>query len=428
MDQFKRSGKKPGARGSHFFKCIFCNVLMVVVVLLCACQQDSNVVVGQPRQLDSMQVAAYRDSLSQFFDYLLNTRGFSGGILVSKNGQVLYEHYQGVADAQRSPYTAETPTHVASTSKTFTSHAVFQMVEQGKIRLSDPVVNYLPRLPYPTVTIRQLLNHSSGIPNYAYLLPGYKWPTSQTATNYDVLRVLQERSPGLEFQPGSKFHYSNTNFVLLALVVEKVSGVFFPNYLRDSIFARCGMTHSYVVHHNNPGDFLPSWRGNTLLGYNYLDGIYGDKNVFTTCRDLLRYDSAIRAGVLLKANSYMEAWTPNFRDTKYRDTFEFYGLGWRLKVWGDTLKIPYHNGWWHGNNAVFQRVIADSAVIIVTGNRFMNSIYQAPLAANVFRKYFTKPSEEVDEDNNGNKKPKPVAKKKSKKVTKKKAPVKKKTR
>jgi CubicO group peptidase (beta-lactamase class C family) len=344
------------------------------------------------RALDPAEVNKYQDTLSYFFDSLLLRQGFSGGILVAKNGQILYEHYQGYSDeAAVDSITAITPFHVASTSKTFTSTAIMQLVQAGKINLDDSLQQFFPLFPYQGITVRNLLNHSSGIPYYINLFEKYKWDKKKIATNSDVLYMLYAQRPPLEFATGSRFRYCNTNFVLLALIVEKITGRFFPDYVRDSIFTKCGMSNSYVVSQNNPGGFLPSWSpGNRAYGFDCYDGIYGDKNVFTTCRDMLKYDSCIGENVLLTNSSYEQVWTPYFRDDHYHDSIEHYGLGWRLKIFPDSLKIPYHNGWWHGNNSVFQHVLADTAVIIVTGNRFTSRIYQAAKAANVFRPYYTK--------------------------------------
>lgn len=359
------------------------------------------------RHLDTIEVKSYQEQLASFFDSLLLRSGtFSGGILVAKNGQVLYENYTGFADGDKmEAITPDTRFHVASTSKTFTSIAVMQLVAQGKINLDDSIQVYFPLFPYQGITVRRLLSHSSGLPNYANLFPYYKWDEKKTATNTDVLHLFYANRPGLEFVPGTRFHYSNTNFALLALIVENVSGRFFPDYVQDSIFSRAGMTHSYVLNHRNPGAYMPSWAGNRIYDFNFLDAIYGDKNVFTTCRDLLKYDSAIRVGALL-SNAWLDsAWTPSFVDRKYNDPIEHYGLGWRLKVFSDSLKVPYHNGWWHGNNAVFQRLIADTAVIIVTGNRFSNRIYSAAKAANIFRPYYYnfREEQEVEQGQSGRK-------------------------
>lgn len=108
----------------------------------------------------------------------------------------------------------------------------------------------------------------------------------------------------------------------------------------------------------------------------------------TTCRDLLKYDEALREGKLVKPELLAHAWQPNFKDASHSEYYEFYGLGWRLKIFNNYLKIPYHNGWWHGNNAVFQRLVADTAVVIVTGNRFNRRIYASARVANLFRPYF----------------------------------------
>jgi CubicO group peptidase (beta-lactamase class C family) len=272
-----------------------------------------------------------------------------------------------------------------------------QLVQAGKLNLDDSLGKFFPQFPYPGNTVRNLLNHSSGIPYYANFMDKYGWDKKQVATNADVLYSLYANRPPQEFTPGSRFRYCNTNFVLLALIVEKVSGRFFPDFIKDSIFTPCGMSHSYVVSQKNPQDFIPSfYPGNRIYNFDYLDGVYGDKNVFTTCRDMLKYDSCIRENVLLSKSSYEQVWKPYFKDTHYHDTSEYYGLGWRLKIFDDSTIIPYHNGWWHGNNSVFQRLIPDTAVIIVTGNRFTNRIYQSAKAANVFRPYYNRGDLQAD--------------------------------
>jgi CubicO group peptidase (beta-lactamase class C family) len=342
------------------------------------------------RQMDTTEIQKYHDALAGFFDSLLNTRGFSGGILVAKNGVVLYEHYQGdVYGSGETPIDSRTPFHVASTSKTFTSTAILQLEAKGLLSLDDSLTKFWPSFPFTGITIQNLLNHSSGIPDYAYFLTRNGWNKKETATNDDVLAYINQFKPRLDFNTGSRFKYCNTNFVLLALLVEKVTGLTFPYYVKENIFNVAGMEDSYILTAYNKGDYMPSWsEGGRIYNYEYLDGLYGDKNVFTTCRDLLKYDSAIRNGLLLDPLSYHKAWQPYFKDTKYDEPWEYYGLGWRLKLFDNNLMIPYHNGWWHGNNAVFQRLVADTAVIIVTGNRMNKKIYASARVANLFRTYY----------------------------------------
>ncbi len=351
----------------------------------------------RPLSLD--EIEHYNESVTYFMDSLLNNRGFSGGIMVVKNDQILYEHYQGFADAAHQiPINDTTPFHVASTSKTFTSQAVFQLIEAGKLSLGDTITKFFPGLPYYNVTVKQLLSHSSGIPYYVNFMDKSGWNKKQIATNTDMLNELIRVKPPLEFTPGTRFRYCNTNFALLALIVEKITGVPFPDYVKQNIFDKAGMKHSFIMSTSNMNLYTPSFKGNGLYNFEYVDAIYGDKNVYTTCTDLKRYDSAIHNRVLLDSSSYALAWQPWYKDTQHRDSHEFYGLGWRLKVWPDGKKIVYHNGWWHGNNSCFQRLIMDTAVIIVTGNKFNSNIYKAGRAANIFRDYYdSEGSEETEE-------------------------------
>jgi CubicO group peptidase (beta-lactamase class C family) len=343
---------------------------------------------------DANRINFLRDTMSRFLDIFLPQQRFSGGILVVKNGQTIYERYMGfTGDGRDIPVTDTTPFHVASTSKTVTSHAVLQLIAIGKLSLSDSLVKYFPAFPFPTITIRNLLNHTSGLRNYAYFFPEAKWDKKVVATNRDVLDVIINSKPSLEFIPGTRFHYSNTNFALLALLVEEISKLPFPDYVQQYIFNPAGMTHSYILGVRNQERYMPSWTGGgRRYDFEYLDAIYGDKNLYTTCRDLRAYDSAISRNLLLPQQFYDSAWQPLSADRHYRDTVEYYGLGWRLKRWGNGNKIVYHNGWWHGNNAVFQHVYQDTAVIIATGNVYNSGIYRLGRLANFFRPYYDDPN------------------------------------
>ena len=340
------------------------------------------------------------DTIAHFIDSLLNNSGFSGNVLVAQKGQIIYEHSQGYEDAgQTMPITPETPLHVASTSKTFTATAIFQLIEQGKISLQDSLQQFFPNFPCSGITVRHLLTHTSGLQNYAYFLPALKWNKKVTASNEDVLNTFISKKPPMESRVGSRFNYCNFNFSLLALIVEKVSGRYFPDYVQDSIFARCGMHDSYIVGIKDTAGFKVTWTpSGRPYNFDYLDAVYGDKNVFTTCRDLLKYDSAIYHHVLLQQSSYDSMWQPLNPDRHYRDTVEYYGMGWRIKDWKDGRKIVYHNGWWHGSNSMFQRLINDSAVLICIGNRFNSRIYSMRRLANIFSKYYAdvKPEEDPE--------------------------------
>ncbi|MEO7310150.1 MAG: serine hydrolase [Chitinophagaceae bacterium] len=370
----------------------------IIAISLMALSCKSNEQKAQP-QMPADEVKRLGDSIQQYMDTLLNSAGFSGGILVAKNDSILYEHYQGFSDAAKATAINDTtPFHVASTSKTFTSTAILQLIHQGKLQLTDKVQQFYPGFPYPDITIKNLLSHTSGLQNYAYFFPKFGWNKKKTATNEDVLDLIISKKPPLTHPTGSKFEYCNTNFVLLALIVEQISGQAFPEYVREKIFEPAGMTHSFILSINDTAKYLPSFKANgAIYNFEYVDAIYGDKNVYTTCRDLMAYDKAIRNHLVLDSASYNMAWTPQQRDTHYHDTTEYYGLGWRLKVWPGGNKIVYHNGWWHGNNSIFQRLYQDTAVIIVTGNVFNRRIYHVPHVANYFRPYYEEMNLEKDD-------------------------------
>jgi len=365
----------------------------IFFLAFCACSskatEPKTEVTDGLRVMDTTELEKYNAYLSYYFDTLLNYRDFSGGILVAKNGTIIYEHYQGdVYGGGEERISDRTPFHVASTSKTFTSTAILQLEAQGRLNIEDSVTTYFPDFPYKNITIRNLLTHSSGIPNYANFLPQYKWDRKIDVSNRDVLDVIIQYKPKLEFTTGARFKYCNTNYVILALIVENASGLSFPAYVKEYIFDVAGMQDSYVLSTENVGNYMPSWnQSGRIYNFDYLDGLYGDKNVFTTCRDLMKYDDAIRKNLLLDPLFYQKAWEPNYRDGG-NESWEYYGLGWRLKMFNNNLKIPYHNGWWHGNNSVFQRLILDTAVIIVTGNRYNSRIYSAARVANLFRPYY----------------------------------------
>lgn len=378
----------------------------IISIFFISCKSDQQKAQAQElNNLEQVPIKNYHDSISYYMDTLLNNMGFSGGILVAKNDTVLYEHYQGKYDAaQQMAINDSTPFHVASTSKTFTSHAILQLMQQGKLKLTDTLQQFFPSFPYHGITIKHLLNHISGLQDYAVFFPKYGWSKKHIATNDDVLKFMISKKPPLA-NPMGKFVYCNTNFALLALVVEKITGQKFPEYVKEHIFKPAGMKHTFILNITNKSRYLPSFHSNKkIYDFGYLDAIYGDKNVYTTCRDMMQYDAAIRNHTLLDSATYEMAWEPLQYDGHYSksDSIEHYGLGWRLKVWPNGNKIVYHNGWWHGNNSIFQRVYQDTLVIIVTGNVFNRRIYHAPHVANYFRPYYKHINIEEEPETNSN--------------------------
>jgi len=222
------------------------------------------------------------------------------------------------------------------------------------------------------------------------------WDKTQFVKNEDILDYLIKRKaelPGVS-TPGTHFSYCNTNYALLALLIEKVTGLKYVDYLTRTFFKPLQMNHTYVFSLADTLKAIPSynWRG-TLETFNFLDQVYGDKNIYTTPRDLLTWDRALTAGLIFTVEMLNQAYAPYSNE---KPGLRNYGLGWRMNIFPDGNKIIYHNGWWHGSNAAFIRLLKENATIIVIGNKFNRAIYHAKVLASIFGEYYLP----VEEDEN----------------------------
>ncbi|RXK86237.1 serine hydrolase domain-containing protein [Filimonas effusa] len=305
---------------------------------------------------------------------------FSGAILVAKNGVVVYEDYRGYSNTRtKEAINANTPFHLASVSKTFTGTTVLKLWEQGRLSLDDSLQHYFPAFPYSGITVRMLLSHRSGLPNYLYFLDK-GWNKKVKATNEDVLNWMITNRPRPDNNPNRNFHYCNTNYVLLAMIIEKVTGMAYPQYMKDSVFTPLGMNHSFVFSIRDTSQYVPTYIGNIPYAMDHLDCTYGDKNIYSTVQDLLLWDKALYQHRFVHAATLDSAFRPQSNERK---SMHNYGLGWRLFI-NNQDTIIYHNGKWHGSNTVFTRQVQDTATIIVLGNRYNRAIYQAKKLGDIF--------------------------------------------
>jgi CubicO group peptidase (beta-lactamase class C family) len=337
--------------------------------------------------LSSAEAEKYYRVTQGFYDLYLQKSGFNGAMLVAKNGQIVFEKYAGSKHiGQKDSIDANTPFHLASVSKTFTGMATLKLWEEGKLDINQEASVYLPGFNYPGVTVKTLLNHRSGLPNYVHVMEEKGWDQKTQVTNADVLQFLLTRKGDLMVgRPDQNFSYCNTNYALLALIVEKVSGKSFAQYLSVTFFKPLGMDHSFVFQPGMEEMVLPSynWK-NQQEAFTFLDGVYGDKNIYSTPRDMLKWANALDKGRLFKKETLDAAYTGYSNE---KPGVKNYGLGWRLYIYPDNRKIVYHNGWWHGNNTVFTRLVDDSATVIILGNKFNKRIYDAKILYTAFGAY-----------------------------------------
>jgi len=340
-------------------------------------------------EIDYAQKQKINSACQLWYDSVLKNSNFNGGILVAKNGNVVFEKYKGSEPAGTSDSILQnTPLHIASVTKTFTAMAILKLAQEGRLSIDDSLNRYFPDFNYPGVTVKSLLSHRSGLPNYLYFMDYLGWNKSEFITNQDVMNYLVKRKDEIKNigVANRSFSYCNTNYVLLALLIEKITTLSYPDYMRKTFFEPLRMRNTYVFTLADTSRMTASydWRGR-IIPINHLDQAYGDKNIYSTPQDLLIWDRALSSDILFKQATLETAYTPYSNE---KPGIKNYGLGWRMNVYPTGRKMIFHNGWWHGSNAVFIRLLEDNATIIVIGNHYTSAVYQARRLANIFSYYF----------------------------------------
>ncbi len=343
-------------------------------------------------------LSEYKRMIEDFYSKSFARGRFNGSFLVAKNGQIIYEQYSGFRDPRlrKDSITPNTSFHLASVSKTFTAMAVLKLWEEGKLIIDSPLVQYMQEFPLPDVTIKSLLNHRSGIPNYVHYMEKLGWDKKKFITNQDVFDFMVDRHDEIQIGSSDKrFSYSNTNYALLALLVERVSGQHFAEYMRLNFFEPLEMNDTYVFTPSDSARSLSSYfYSGREYAFDYLDLVYGDKNIYSTVRDLLKWDQALRGGMLFQPTTLEAAYTGYSNEKKGINN---YGLGWRLQEYPNKKKIIYHNGWWHGNRTAFYRLPDENTTIIALCNNDSKIVYKSKHLATIFGNYDSKgEDDEVD--------------------------------
>ena len=300
-------------------------------------------------------------------------------LLVLKDGKPIVRRGYGLANLENGERaTPATNYRLASVSKQFTAAAILLLAEQGRLKLDDPVRQWLPSLPETTsaVTLRQLLDHTGGLVDYEDLIPP---GTTEQVSDNDVLRMLSATSKTY-FAPGSAYRYSNTGYVLLGLVVERASGYSLPLYLKQQIFQPLGMDHALLYEKGGPEV------ADRAYGYSEANGQWtrtdqsvtsatrGDGGIYSSIDDLAKWDAALYDDRLLGAASRQLAFGAHVKVTG--EPYEAsYGYGWRIT--GDTL---WHSGESIGFRNVIVRWPKQRLTVILLSNRNDPEPYRTALA------------------------------------------------
>jgi CubicO group peptidase (beta-lactamase class C family) len=338
-------------------------------------------------------------------DSLINSlhleQGFDGNILIADKGEIVYEKSFGFANDERKiPLTENSIFNLASVSKVFTAVATMKLIEEGKLTLTDSLQRYFPDMSYPGITIYNLLTHTSGLQDFQ--ADPVREQLGKNATNQDIETAYTKVHLKTRFTPDSNWGYSNTNYLLLAMIIEKVSGMSYPDFISKSIFIPSGMDHSFVLMRNAPPalrdqlasiyyypDFLSIRPSNvdsiafTKMYYSIMGNEYGDRGVFSTTKDLFRFHNALQTGKILKKPTlnkmYMRTLLSGGKDYEAGnanpDFASNYGLGWIVVKDSSIGKIVWHSGSDPGTLTFYMRNITRDQCVVVLNNKWYRGTY-----------------------------------------------------
>jgi len=355
-------------------------VLLFLLSAVCInCQKNKTFgkAAFQISKFDLYKIDTYfssRDQAKQFDDFfsdLYNQQIFSGTVLVSKKGTVIYKNAFGLANRKKHEIlTSDDAFQIGSASKQFTSVSILILVEQGKISLEDNIQKYFPSFPYENITIKTLLTHRSGLPNYIYFCDPIVEDKFKLLTNKDVVDIMCRNFPEKYYRSDKSYHYCNTNYALLAAIVEKVTGISFEKFVHENIFQKAGMSHSFFYSEFDKFKHVKKATGYLSpkyeAGFFYLNGVTGDKGIFSTVEDLQKWDLALYSDCLVRKDILQKAFTPQ---TKTRLQNIYYGFGWKMYFLEDSTQVLFHSGWWQGFQSVIIRLPKDSSVVIILKNK-----------------------------------------------------------
>lgn len=322
---------------------------------------------------ESLPLGKKLDLLDAWLEKLYARGMFNGTVLIAQSGRVLFHKNYGYADIDsRVRLTNRSSFNLASVSKPFTAMGILMLARRKKLSLDDPMAKYIPDLSfYGDITIRQLLHHTSGLPDFMELAEEC-WDEDKTLTIGDMIGLLRAERLPLEFEPGEEFEYSNTGYALLGEIIARVSGMSYAEFMKKEVFEPLGMKHSAAFNRLSEDDVLEArvygfrkkygaFGQKEACDLNYLDGIFGDGGICASAEDLVRWDDALRKGTLIPARDYEEAMVSG---TLNDGEETGYGYGWNIEEDG----LVCHSGEWQGFTSYVQRDLESQTLLVVLAN------------------------------------------------------------
>jgi len=307
--------------------------------------------------------------LDQWFSELHEQNKFNGVVLIAKEGKPLLSKGYGFSDYQQTQKLTENSSlRLASVSKQFTAAGIMLLHEKKQLNYDDLVSKFISGFPYQSVTIRQLLNQTSGIPDIYQALEEIGKEGISILTNQIVVDLLLTKNIPAESLPNEKYQYCNTNYILLAHLIEIIAEKSFEDFMQTEIFEPLGMENTRVWNRNsaektfkNKADDFENHNGKiTEIKPTFYDGVAGDGAVFSSLNDLLKWDQFWYENPLISPDNLQEAFKPV---TLKNGEISSYGFGWLI-----TEEGMWHNGTWMGANTIIIRNIKKKRVLVILDN------------------------------------------------------------
>jgi len=350
------------------------------LLVLCTCMSAFSQDKFTLKQLDSVYTGLYK------------THRFNGTVLYAENGKVLYRKAFGVTDDKSSqPLATASSFNLASISKQFFAMGILILQERGQLNVDDPITKYLPELPYPGITIRNLLNHTSGITEYFDVFMRNRSPLD-TLDNEKAVALFAKLKPAKDFETGSKWQYCNTNYIFIASIIARVSKQPVETFLAQNIFQPLKMKDTYAYN-----VLMPSIPANHVKGLKYvnartesndltvLDGVVGDGNIYSSVEDLYLWDQSLYKVKIVRPETFALALQP----ARLTDGTTYpYGFGWGI----DTAHAGSysHTGGWAGFGNIIMRDTKNNRTMICLnsastgwGNYYARNFFNGTKAASI---------------------------------------------
>lgn len=282
----------------------------------------------------------------------------NGTLLIAQNDVILvkkasgYKSLTGSRNAANNRICDTTRFELASISKQFTATAILKLVADNKMSLNDALTKYFPELPYYNITVHHLLSHTSGLPEYFKFSESW-FDTSHIYYNSDIIKLLAEKRPKISFTVGTKYSYTNTNYILLAAIVEKVSGVAFEDYVQKNILRPAGMNRSAFITRieeirEKIGCAFGHFKNGLPLQLQFMDGSIGDKGLYSTVDDLFSWKKAFFSNKIIPEKYVKLAISPENKLKNGVAPPELYGYGFHIEESPEYGTLIFHGGLWHG--------------------------------------------------------------------------------